>query len=93
MRNTESKKHENPLGCHSRAGGNPEGLQRARLDSRLRGNDELSASQGWLTECEFVLSTKEDAVNRVNRVAREKRSCKRDPQIRRSEEWIAFFVK
>ena len=48
-----SKKHENSLVRHSREGGNPEGLQRSRLDSRLRGNDGFSASQSSLTECEL----------------------------------------
>jgi hypothetical protein len=36
---------------HSREGGNPEGLQRARLDSRLRGNDGLAASRAASTLC------------------------------------------
>gem|GEM_PF-4093368 len=48
------KKDEKPLTCHSREGGNPERLQRSRLDSRLRGNNELSASQNSLAECELV---------------------------------------
>jgi len=48
MSNTGSKLHEKPLIRHSREGGNPEGLQRARLDSRLRGNDGISASQNSL---------------------------------------------
>jgi hypothetical protein len=55
MRNIASKKHENLLTCHSREGGNPVLLAISLLDSRLRGNDELSASQGSLTECELVL--------------------------------------
>jgi hypothetical protein len=54
-----SKKHENSLTCHSRGGGNPEGLWRARLDSRLLGNDELFASQSSLAECESVFSKNE----------------------------------
>jgi hypothetical protein len=55
MTNIASKRHENPLTGHSREGGNPEGLLRTRLDSRLRGNDEYIASQSSLTECELVL--------------------------------------
>jgi hypothetical protein len=40
-----SKQHEKPLTRHSREGGNPVVLAAIFLDSRLRGNDELSASQ------------------------------------------------
>jgi hypothetical protein len=50
-----SKRHENQLASHSRVGGNPVLLAVNLLDSRVRGNDELSASQSSLTECELVL--------------------------------------
>jgi hypothetical protein len=36
---------------HSREGGNPEGLHRGRLDSRLRGNDGLAAFRIASTLC------------------------------------------
>ena len=54
MSNIRSKKHEKPLTCHSRAGGNPVLPAITLLDSRLRGNDELSTSQSSLTEYELV---------------------------------------
>jgi hypothetical protein len=44
------KKDEKPLTCHSREGGNPVLLAVTFLDSRLRGNDELFASQISPTE-------------------------------------------
>ena len=45
MNKIASKKYENPLTCHSREGGKVVLLAITLLDSRLRGNDELSASQ------------------------------------------------
>jgi hypothetical protein len=51
------------------------GSQQSRLDSRLRGNDELSASQNSLTECELV----------------SKKSCRRPSIINRSEKRVVYF--
>jgi hypothetical protein len=54
-RNIGSNKHEKPVTRHSRESGNPVFLAVTFLDSRLRGNDELSTSQSSKTECELVL--------------------------------------
>jgi hypothetical protein len=50
-----SKRHEKPPTRHSRGGGNPEAFEFERLDSRLRGNDESSASQDFLTKCALAI--------------------------------------